>query len=197
VHVSTQHDRDKKQPDEQRHLRDSTNPPRHTFSSRTGGSQGRQGMSRRCENVPARSAQPLDEECARSIVEATAWNGRETRLPKRKRFLTTLLVLPKRRRLMGILQHRLRNRTSVLFLVALLLVPVAVSGHNHTGRSAHPCSICAVARHTPSVSTAPPTLLLTRFTSLIAVPRPPAAPARTDQSPPTGRAPPTLFSVVA
>jgi hypothetical protein len=98
---------------------------------------------------------------------------------------------------MAVIQHRFRHRASVLLLASLLLVPVALSGHNHVGQSTHPCSICAVTHHAPIVHTPTPPAFTARFTSLVSVPRPAPAPARTDQSPPTGRAPPSFLTLSA
>lgn len=47
-----------------------------------------------------------------------------------------------------------RRRLSVLLLVALLLVPLAFSGHRHANEvaGANGCATCVVAHHLPAVS---------------------------------------------
>ncbi|MBI3770639.1 MAG: hypothetical protein HY271_19390 [Deltaproteobacteria bacterium] len=99
---------------------------------------------------------------------------------------------------MAPLQHGLRRRASVLLLASLLLVPVALSGHNHVRQSTHPCSICAVTHHAPAVSAPALPEFASHFTSLLSAPRLALAPSRTDQTPRAGRAPPAaLHTVVA
>src|SRR5882724_9978544 len=99
-------------------------------------------------------------------------------------------MTPIRRVPMVALRHRFRHRASVLLLAALLLVPVALSGHSHARESTHPCSICAVTHHAPIVS-APALQVFTAELArpLIITPRASAG-TRLDQAPRTGRAPP-------
>jgi hypothetical protein len=98
---------------------------------------------------------------------------------------------------MAVFQHCFRHRASVLLLASLLLVPIALSGHNHVGQRTHPCSVCAVTQHAPIVSTPALPAFTAQFASLVSAPRSAPAPARTDQSPPTGRAPPPSFTLSA
>jgi hypothetical protein len=98
---------------------------------------------------------------------------------------------------MAALQHRFRHRASVLLLASLLLVPVALSGHHHLGQSTHPCSICAVTHHAPIVSTPALRVFTAQFTGRVSALRPAPAPARSDQSTPTGRAPPSVLNLSA
>jgi hypothetical protein len=98
---------------------------------------------------------------------------------------------------MGAIRDRFRHRASVLLLAALLLVPVALSGHNHVGQRTHPCSVCAVTHHAPIVNTPALPAFTAQFASLVSVARSTPAPARTDQSPPTGRAPPSFLTLSA
>ena len=96
------------------------------------------------------------------------------------------------------MQDSVRRQTSVLVLVALLLVPVALSGHWHTGSAPHPCSVCAVAHHTPIVAPPVAPTFITQFACVLSVPPAPARIARVDRAPRTGRAPPSpLLTVVA
>jgi hypothetical protein len=99
---------------------------------------------------------------------------------------------------MAALQHGLRHRASVLLLAALLLVPIALSGHNHVSEGTRPCSICAVTHHAPAVSAPAAPQFASRFTVLLPAMRTTLAPSRTDQAPRAGRAPPAdLVTVVA
>jgi len=86
---------------------------------------------------------------------------------------------------------RHRRICGVLFLAALLLVPLAARAHTHSnGRTSGTCATCIAAHHAPSVAS----------TALAALPILGAAPARFDappavtepqrRSPRTGRAPP-------
>src|SRR5689334_9846716 len=98
--------------------------------------------------------------------------------------------------LMRASQHRLRRRASVLMLAALLLVPIALSGHTHSGPVTHPCSVCAVTHHAPIVSTpALPTLVAALARQLVVAP-PTSVGQRVDLAPRTGRAPPPGLLVV-
>jgi len=92
---------------------------------------------------------------------------------------------------MGSSQQRYRYRVRVLLLAALLLVPIALSGHTHLGPGTHPCSLCAVAHHAPIVRTTAPLVFAATFSGLVRTPRTAPARTRTDQAPPTGRAPPS------
>ena len=99
---------------------------------------------------------------------------------------------------MGRFRRRLRRPASVLLLAALMLVPVALSGHTHVGQATHPCSICAITHHAPLVVSPAPPDVAEAPVALLAAPDATLAPVRIDQAPHAGRAPPaTLLSVVA
>lgn len=93
---------------------------------------------------------------------------------------------------MGRFRRRLRRPASVLFLAALLLVPVALSGHTHVGQSTHPCSICSVTHHAPIVGSPAPPELGHTLVALLVAPGVALAPVRTDLAVHAGRAPPVL-----
>src|SRR4051812_6751936 len=90
------------------------------------------------------------------------------------------------------LQRRSVRGASVVLLAALLLVPIALSGHAHATASPHPCSVCAVTHHAPLVSAPTLPAFSTEFTGLVRIPRALSVGARRDQAPPTGRAPPAV-----
>jgi hypothetical protein len=93
---------------------------------------------------------------------------------------------------------RLRHPASVLLLVALLLVPVALSGHTHVGQSTHPCSICALTHHAPILGSVAPPDLGHALVVVLAAAGAALAPVRTDVAVHAGRGPPlTLLTVVA
>ncbi len=94
------------------------------------------------------------------------------------------------------LRHRVRRPAAILLLAALLLVPVALSGHTHVGQGAHPCSICAVTHHAPIVNTPAPPDLVRPFVGLLSAPGVALAPVRSDQTPHAGRAPPAPLVTV-
>ena len=89
------------------------------------------------------------------------------------------------------------SRARVVFLAALLLVPVVLSGHTHVGRITHPCSICTVTHHAPIVrAPALPALAAgTAYLAFVAPYRP--AGGRVEQARQTGRAPPLGLLTVA
>jgi hypothetical protein len=97
---------------------------------------------------------------------------------------------------MGRFRRRVRRPASVLLLAALLLVPVALSGHTHVGQATHPCSICAVTHHAPIIGSAAPPDLGHVLLGVLATPDGTFAPVRTDLAPHAGRAPPVLLHTV-
>ena len=97
---------------------------------------------------------------------------------------------------MGRLRHRVRHPASVLLLAALLLVPVALSGHTHVDAPSHPCSICAVTHHAPLATASPPPTVARPIVTLLAAPGGALAPVRREQAPRIGRAPPAALSAV-
>ena len=51
------------------------------------------------------------------------------------------------------MRHRIAERLRLIALIALLFVPIAFSGHQHTtDQTAQPCAVCLATRHTPVVS---------------------------------------------
>lgn len=55
-------------------------------------------------------------------------------------------------------RHRVVGLPGLLFLVALVLVPVALAGHRHAAHAAQslPCATCLTVLHTPATSAPPP-----------------------------------------
>jgi hypothetical protein len=102
------------------------------------------------------------------------------------------------RLLMESLQHRFRRRANVVLLAALLLVPIALSGHTHATQSTHPCSVCAVTHHAPIVSTPALPVFAEQAARPLFVATAMPVGARIDHAPRTGRAPPFgLLSLIA
>ena len=97
---------------------------------------------------------------------------------------------------MAAVQQGFRRRISVVFLAALLLVPVALSGHTHSGQPLHPCSVCALTHHAPIVVTPVVTLFSTPFTAHVATLPCLLAGGRLAQAPRTGRAPPSPSFII-
>ena len=90
-------------------------------------------------------------------------------------------------------RHRIVERLRLIALLALLLVPIAFSGHQHaTNQVAQPCAVCVVTQHTPVTSTPnlPVPTLVALVTTVVreTVATPPSLPPRAA----TGRGPPTL-----
>src|SRR6266481_492986 len=99
------------------------------------------------------------------------------------------------------LRHRVIQRIGVLCTAALLLLPLALSGHRHQTAQASASDTCAlcVATHFSPATTAPPlpqlaAAVVTVTTAALTA----APPARRCHSRPSGRAPPQslfLFAV--
>lgn len=53
------------------------------------------------------------------------------------------------------MRHRFVERLRSIALIALLFVPIALSGHIHAGdHGTQPCAVCAVTQHTPVAQSA-------------------------------------------
>ena len=95
-------------------------------------------------------------------------------------------------------QHNALQRVRVFLSVALILVPLALSGHFHT-TSEHvapdACAACATKHHSPTASPQPLALAAPLFSSLAVVVSPVTAPASVARPTYSGRAPPVLFTV--
>jgi len=98
---------------------------------------------------------------------------------------------------MAVSSSSLRHRARVVFLAALLLVPVVLSGHTHVGPITHPCSICTITHHAPIVSTPALPALAAGAAYVAFAPPYRSAGGRVDQAPRTGRAPPFILLTVA
>ena len=94
---------------------------------------------------------------------------------------------------MGKRHRRALDRTTIALLIALLLVPLLLSRHDHATQEAQgrPCAACILAHHPPVVSmgTAAPTPVDVQDDVVESEPRVPVA--RLDRSPQAGRAPPS------
>ncbi len=91
------------------------------------------------------------------------------------------------------IRSRLRWRGAAVLLIALLLVPVALSGHNHPqSASSHPCAACAITHHLPIVGVASAVLVVVALVCAASSDVPSLAPLRAQRAPHSGRAPPPL-----
>jgi hypothetical protein len=82
---------------------------------------------------------------------------------------------------------------SVVFLAALVLVPLVESGHSHGDRDAtRPCAVCVVAHHAPAATTSIAVQTVALAAAAPAVRSIVTVPAPVDRSPHSGRAPPSL-----
>src|SRR5207249_4451659 len=88
-------------------------------------------------------------------------------------------------------RRRHRRISGVLFLAALLLVPLAARAHTHSnGRTSGTCATCIAAHHAPSVASTAPTALPTLGAAPARFGAPPTVTEPQRRSPRTGRAPP-------
>lgn len=98
---------------------------------------------------------------------------------------------------MQALRHRSSRVLAAVFFAALLLIPLLESGHSHADRDlAKPCTICVVAHHAPAAASPVVAMAMPVGRATHAVVALVAAPASSDHSPISGRAPPRLLSVV-
>lgn len=87
--------------------------------------------------------------------------------------------------------HRTARSASIAFLLALLLVPLALAAHTHPGNAAPgSCATCIVAHHTPTLATSLPTVVARAVPCVAVASQPTAAPAWTERVAPSGRGPP-------
>jgi hypothetical protein len=87
--------------------------------------------------------------------------------------------------------HRTVRRASIGFLLALLLVPLALAAHTHPDTVAPgSCATCIVAHHTPTLATSLPTVVARAVPCIAVASQPTAAPAWTERVAPSGRGPP-------
>jgi len=92
---------------------------------------------------------------------------------------------------MPTVRHRTSRLASILLLVALALVPLALTGHAHGDpAAARACAMCVVAHHAPAVATAAPGCAVA-VVVLSRAPLPPLLPTSlAEHAPHAGRAPP-------
>jgi hypothetical protein len=86
----------------------------------------------------------------------------------------------------------------VLALVALLLVPLLLHGHDHGSHgptTSAPCAACATSHQTAMSAATPGALAPPRLVSLVVAPRPIARPGEVDCRVPVGRGPPPILVV--
>src|SRR5262249_6760837 len=97
---------------------------------------------------------------------------------------------------MSYLRRGLARSIGGVFLLALLSVPLLLTGHRHDGEqpTAGSCPVCVVTAHSPvaSVQTAPTMSALLRSVPL--APLSVVARAGVERPSPVGRAPPLLIS---
>ena len=96
---------------------------------------------------------------------------------------------------MKLLCQRGGRLASVVFLVALLLVPLLESGHSHAKNDlAKPCAVCVAAHHSPATTAPIVALAASIAVAAITVLASISAPVQRYHSPQSGRAPPASFS---
>jgi len=102
---------------------------------------------------------------------------------------------------MQLVRQRGARSVGALFLLALLSLPLALSGHHHqlddlsVGRTG--CAICAVTAHAPVLSSPALPALELPLLGAIAAPPAPAPAARVALRTRAPRAPPTSGTIVA
>jgi hypothetical protein len=95
---------------------------------------------------------------------------------------------------MAYARERARTRVTVVFLIGLLLVPLALHGHSHAAQEAHGrlCGVCLVAHHSPVVSSPAVAAAAARFREHVIVPLAAVPATQVHRSPRAGRAPPRI-----
>jgi hypothetical protein len=90
-------------------------------------------------------------------------------------------------------RHHTVRRASIGFLLALLLVPLALGGHTHPDKVASDsCAKCVAVHHTPTLAAPPPGVAASPILLVALGPQRPAVHASADRVAPTGRGPPIL-----
>ncbi len=79
-------------------------------------------------------------------------------------------------------------------LAVLLLLPLALTEHQHSHTASRSCATCLVAQHSVAVTTPALGVSGTAFTAVDVASAPPAVAVRHVRSPQAGRAPPRLAS---
>ena len=90
-------------------------------------------------------------------------------------------------------RHRALRRASIGFLLALLLVPLALAAHTHRDSVASDsCATCVAVHHTPTLAAPSPAVAASPILLVALGPQRPAVHASADRVAPTGRGPPIL-----
>lgn len=98
---------------------------------------------------------------------------------------------------MKLRRHDALRRVTALFVVAVALVPLALSGHFHTkaeGSTPDACAACVVKHHTRTASLSLPPAPVPVLRSCVVAESIAAAPAHVALPFQTGRAPPAPFA---
>lgn len=95
---------------------------------------------------------------------------------------------------MRAVRHRVRRSVGAALLAALLLLPLAFSGHDHGGDlgRARTCGTCIAVRHSPSLQAAAVTPAAPHVLALTFVPTVALAPVTGVSPRRVGRAPPAV-----
>ena len=88
-------------------------------------------------------------------------------------------------------RHRVVRRASIGFLLALLLVPLALAAHTHRDSVASDwCATCVAVHHTPTLAAPTPGVVANPVRLVAPVPQRPGVRASGERVVPSGRAPP-------
>ena len=90
-------------------------------------------------------------------------------------------------------RHRALRRASIGFLLALLLVPLALAAHTHRDSVASDsCATCVAVHHTPTLAAPSPAVAASPVRLVALVPQRPSARVSAERLVPSGRGPPIL-----
>ena len=90
-------------------------------------------------------------------------------------------------------RHRVVRRAGIGFLLAVLLVPLALAAHAHRDRVASDsCATCVAVHHTPTLAAPPPGVVASPVRLVALLPQRPDVRASGERVVPCGRAPPIL-----